>query len=83
MLNMKYKRNTKGHFAIGRGEYMYMSISDFIQEYYCNIEKCRQFFLIAKSPNGYECNKCENTHYYYMKGHKVYRCLKCNCTYSI
>lgn len=44
MLNMKYKRNTKGHSAIGRGEYMYMSISDFIQEYYCNIEKCRQFF---------------------------------------
>lgn len=78
---MKYKRNTKRHSVSGRGKYM--STADFIQEYYCNIEKCRQFFFEAKWPDGYMCEKCGNTHYYYMKGHKVYRCSKCKHEESV
>lgn len=66
---------------IGRGKYM--STAEFIKEYYCDIDKCRQFFFDVKWPNGYVCNKCGNNHYYYMKCHKVYRCTACKHEESI
>ncbi|MFR3430159.1 MAG: hypothetical protein ACLTTH_08720 [Holdemanella porci] len=40
---MYYKRNNKRLSVSGRGDYM--STSDFIIQYYTNLDACRKFFL--------------------------------------
>ena len=53
-----------------------MTKAEFICEYYTNIDKCRDFFFNAKWPTGYYCEKCDCTHYYYIKSRGYYRCTK-------
>ena len=52
---MYYKRNNKKFSVIGRGDYM--STSDFIIQYYTNLDACRKFFFDIKWPTGYNCEK--------------------------
>lgn len=73
---MKYKKNSKKFSVKGRGEYL--SVSDFIIEYYCNIDNCIAFFFSMKWPEGYICEKCGCTHYYYMESKNCYRCKDCH-----
>lgn len=73
---MKYKKNSKKFSVKGRGEYM--SKSDFIVKYYCNIDNCKEFIFSMKWPDGYICEKCGCTHYYYMKTKDCYRCANCH-----
>ncbi len=72
---MNYKRNNKRFSVAGRGEYL--STSDFIVEYYTNLDACRKFFFDMKWPTGYYCEKCGCTHYYFMKSKNCYRCAHC------
>ena len=65
VLVMYYKRNNKRLSVSGRGDYM--STSDFIIQYYTNLDACRKFFYDIKWPTGYYCEKCGCTHYYFMK----------------
>ena len=73
---MIYKKNSKKFSVKGRGEYL--SKSDFIIQYYCDIDNCIAFFFSMKWPDGYVCEKCGCTHYYYMASKKCYRCTKCH-----
>lgn len=41
-----YKRNNKKFSVTGRGDYM--STSDFIIQYYTNLDACRKFFFDIK-----------------------------------
>ena len=43
---MYYKRNNKEFSVAGRGDYM--STSDFIIQYYTNLDICRKFFFAIK-----------------------------------
>ena len=72
---MYYKRNNKRLSVSGRGDYM--STSDFIIQYYTNLDACRKFFYDIKWPTGYYCEKCGCTHYYFMKTKNCYRCANC------
>ena len=72
---MIYKTNSKKFSVKGRGEYM--SKSDFIIQYYMDPDKCRDFFFDMKWPEGYVCEKCGCTHFYYMSTKKCYRCAHC------
>lgn len=72
---MNYKRNNKRFSVAGRGEYL--STSDFIVEYYTNLDACRKFFFDMKWPTGYYCEKYGCTHYYFMKSKNCYRCAHC------
>lgn len=72
---MKYKRNNSRFSVKGRGEYM--TKSDFIIYYYCDLGHCREFFFAMKWPTGYYCEKCGCTHYYYMQSKNCYRCTQC------
>lgn len=76
---MYYKRNNKRFSVTGRGDYM--STSDFIIQYYTNLDACRKFFFDIKWPTGYYCEKCGCTHYYFMKisyeNQDCYRCANC------
>ena len=75
VLVMYYKRNNKRLSVSGRGDYM--STSDFIIQYYTNLDACRKFFYDIKWPTGYYCEKCGCTHYYFMKTKNCYRCANC------
>ena len=75
VLIMYYKRNNKKFSVTGRGDYM--STSDFIIQYYTNLDACRKFFFDIKWPTGYYCEKCGCTHYYFMKTKNCYRCANC------
>lgn len=75
VLFMNYKRNNKRFSVVGRGEYI--STTDFIVEYYTNLDACRKFFFDMKWPTGYYCEKCGCTHYYFMKSKNCYRCAHC------
>lgn len=55
VLVMYYKRNNKRLSVSGRGDYM--STSDFIIQYYTNLDACRKFFYDIKWPTGYYCEK--------------------------
>lgn len=70
-----YKRNNKKFSVTGRGDYM--PTSDFIIQYYTNLDACRKFFFDIKWPTGYYCEKCGCTHYYFMKTKNCYRCANC------
>ena len=50
VLIMYYKRNNKKFSVTGRGDYM--STSDFIIQYYTNLDACRKFFFDIKWPTG-------------------------------
>ena len=65
VLVMYYKRNNKRLSVSGRGDYM--STSDFIIQYYTNLDACRKFFYDIKWPTGY----------YFMKTKNCYRCANC------
>ena len=75
VLVMYYKRNNKRLSVSGRGDYM--STSDFIIQYYTNLDACRKFFYDIKWSTGYYCEKCGCTHYYFMKTKNCYRCANC------
>lgn len=62
---MYYKRNNKRLSVSGHGDYM--STSDFIIQYYTNLDACCKFFIDIKWP----------THYYFMKTKNCYRCANC------
>ena len=62
---MNYKRNNKRYSVAGRGEYL--STSEFIIEYYTNLDACRKFFFDMKWTTGY----------YFMKSKNCYRCAHC------
>ena len=72
---MYYKRNNKRLSVSGRGDCM--STSDFIIQYYTNLDACRKFFYDIKWPTGYYFEKCGCTHYYFMKTKNCYRCANC------
>lgn len=72
---MNYKRNNRRFSVKGRGTYM--SKADFFEQYYFNMDHCRQFFFDIKWPTGYVCEKCGHTHYYFMKTKNCYRCSQC------
>ena len=51
---------------------------EFIRKYANNDQAREEFFLRAKYPNGYYCEKCGCTHYRKISTHNhVYTCSKC------
>lgn len=73
---MIYKKNHSRFSNKGRGEYI--STADFIEQYYCDLNKCREFFFTMKWPTGFVCDKCGCTHYYFMSTNSCYRCVNCH-----
>ena len=71
---MKNKRNATS--VKGRGEYL--SVSDFILQYFNNLARCIEVFFNIRWPNGYFCEKCNCKEYYYIKENKCYRCKACH-----
>lgn len=38
---------------------------------------CVEFFINVKWVQGFYCEKCGCTHYYFIKRHNVFECAKC------
>lgn len=81
VLFMKYKQNNSRFSVKGRGDYM--NLVDFVNTYYNDLDKCREFFFSMKWPEGYCCDKCGNHKYYFIKSRNLYRCSKCHHDESV
>lgn len=53
------------------------SLIDLTRKYSNDYMACVQFFIDAKWPTGFYCEKCQCTHYYYIKRGNVLECSHC------
>lgn len=53
------------------------SLIDLTRKYANDYMACVQFFIDAKWPTGFYCEKCHCTHYYYIKRGNVLECAHC------
>ena len=54
-----------------------VSFVSLTKKYANDQEACIEFFKNAKWPTGYYCEKCQCTHYYFVKRHNVFECSHC------
>lgn len=54
------------------------SLIELSKKYANNKDECINFFISAKYPTGFYCDKCGCTHYYLINRHHVLQCKHCN-----
>lgn len=54
------------------------SVIEIIDKYAHNPEACVDFFFNIKWPSGFYCEKCNCTHYYFIKERNVFKCAECH-----